>query len=68
MKISVLIYEDKEQGGYTATVPAFPGCITEADTLEELKANVREAAELWLEGASARRDEDPPDQVIELEL
>lgn len=42
-----LIYPDPD-GGYTAEVPALPGCITEAETLEELAANVREAAEGWL--------------------
>lgn len=32
----------------TAEIPAMPGCITEGDTLEETKANIREAAEVWL--------------------
>jgi hypothetical protein len=44
------------------------GLSTSNTILEELKVDVREAAEGWLEVASARRDEDPPDQVIELEL
>ncbi len=30
-------------GGYTVTVPALPGCITEGDTVDEALANVREA-------------------------
>ena len=37
-----------EEGGYWATIPAFPGCVTEGDTLEETEANIREAAEVWL--------------------
>jgi predicted RNase H-like HicB family nuclease len=48
MKIKVLIHE-AEDGGFWAKVPALPGCVTEADTREELLANLREAIEGWLE-------------------
>lgn len=37
-----------EDGGYTAEVPALPGCVTEADSIEQVLANLREAAEGWL--------------------
>ena len=39
----------KESGRYCAEVPDLPGCLTEADTLDELEANVREAITLYLE-------------------
>ena len=39
----------KEQDGYWAEVPNLPGCYTEADTLDELNANLREAISLYLE-------------------
>jgi predicted RNase H-like HicB family nuclease len=51
MKIKVLIHE-AEDGGFWAKVPALPGCVTEADTREELLANLREAIEGWLEVAA----------------
>jgi predicted RNase H-like HicB family nuclease len=35
-------------GGFSVIVPALPGCFTEADTVEEVARNVREAAEGWL--------------------
>jgi predicted RNase H-like HicB family nuclease len=35
-------------GGFSAEVPALPGCFTEGETLEELRGNLREAAEGWL--------------------
>ena len=41
--------EPSEDGGFTATVPALPGCISEGDTREDALANVREAIELYLE-------------------
>ena len=34
---------------YVATVPALPGCVSQADTRDEVMANIREAAELYIE-------------------
>jgi predicted RNase H-like HicB family nuclease len=42
-----------EEGGFWAEVPALPGCYTQAESLDELQANIIEAAEEWLE---ARRN------------
>jgi predicted RNase H-like HicB family nuclease len=36
-------------GGYSVAVPSLPGCTTQGDTLDEVKANVIEAAEGWLD-------------------
>ena len=38
-----------EEGGFWAKVPALPGCATQGETMEELRANLREAIEAWLE-------------------
>jgi len=38
-----------EEGGYTVTVPALPGCISEGDTLEEAKVNIKEAIQGYIE-------------------
>ena len=48
MKLRIVL-EPSEEGGYTVTVPALPGCISEGDTKEEALANIREAIELYLE-------------------
>ena len=50
MKLTAIIHE-AEEGGYWAEIPALPGCRTQGETIEELKANLKEAAELWLETA-----------------
>lgn len=42
------IVHSEETGGFSAEVPALPGCFTEGETLEELEENLREAAEGWL--------------------
>ena len=48
MKLQAVIHI-AEEGGYWAEVPALPGCVTQAETREELEANIREAVEGWLE-------------------
>ena len=45
----LVILEPSADGGYTATVPSLPGCISEGDTKEEAVRNIREAIELYLE-------------------
>ena len=44
MNLRVVVHE-AEEGGYWAEVPAVPGCVTQADTLEELRKNIHEAIE-----------------------
>lgn len=40
--------EPQKEGGYTATVPALPGCISEGDTLNEVLENIKDAIEGYL--------------------
>lgn len=47
---------EEEEGGYCAEVPSMPGCITEADDLDELVSNLWEAIEGW---TASRRNFDP---------
>jgi predicted RNase H-like HicB family nuclease len=49
--LTALVYPEPEVGGYSAEVPALPGCYTQGETLEEIQANLREAAEGWLGAA-----------------
>lgn len=48
MKLKIIL-EPSEEGGYTAYVPALPGCISEGDTSDDAMANIREAVQLYLE-------------------
>lgn len=48
MKLQVIL-EPSDEGGYTVSVPALPGCISEGDNIEEALANIQEAVELYLE-------------------
>ena len=47
-KFTVVIERD-EQGLYVATVPALPGCHTQAKNLDSLMKRAREVIELCLE-------------------
>ena len=44
MKIKIIVRE-AEEGGFWAGVPAFPGCATQGETMDELLCNVHEAIE-----------------------
>lgn len=43
------IFSPEEEGGYSVHVPDLPGCISQGDTYEEAKKNIKEAIELYLE-------------------
>lgn len=44
---------EEDEVGYTVTVPALSGCITEGDSVEEALGNAREAIELYIESLTA---------------
>jgi len=43
----------EDGGGFVATVPDLPGCMSDGDTPEEALANVRHAVAAWIEKARA---------------
>ena len=46
-----VVIEQDEDGYFVASVPALPGCHTQARTIRDLKKRVREAIQLCLEVA-----------------
>ena len=46
--LTAIVRPEPDAGGYSASIPALPGCHTQGETLEEVRANLREAAEGWL--------------------
>ena len=47
------IVHNDEGGGYWAEVPALPGCYTDGDTLEEVRANLPKAIRFHIEGLNS---------------
>jgi len=43
----------EDGGGFVATVPDLPGCMSDGETPEEALANVRDAMAAWIEEARA---------------
>ena len=55
-----------EQGSrnYSAYVPDLPGCIATGNTVEEVKANMKEAIRMHLEGMIEDQEEIPVPQTL----
>lgn len=47
--LHIIVEKDAESGWFTASCPALPGCVTQAETEAELLENIKEAVTLWLE-------------------
>jgi predicted RNase H-like HicB family nuclease len=50
LQYPVTLYKDPE-GGYVAEIKDLPGCMTQAETLEEVMTNIEDARRLWIETA-----------------
>ena len=44
--------KDEDGGGFVATVPDLPGCMSDGETPEEALINVQEAIAAWIEAAT----------------
>jgi predicted RNase H-like HicB family nuclease len=65
MNVKVVL-EPSDEGGYTAIVPALPGCVSEGDTKEDAVRNIREAIELYLEPVEDDQTFAPNVESVEL--
>ena len=54
-----IILHPRAGGGYSAMVPALPGCFSHGRTFEEALANAKEAIALHVEGMIADGEEVP---------
>lgn len=50
---TIFLDPDFDEGGYTVTVPALPGCVTQGQTVEECLERAREAIEGHLDVLAA---------------
>ncbi len=59
-----VLFRKEPEGGFTAIVPSLPGCVSYGKTLEEAKAMVREAIELYLESLKAHGEPVPTEEDV----
>ena len=65
MTLKVLIHK-AEEGGYWAEVPALPGCVSQGETMDDLRANIRGAIEGWLLAEEGTTQASAADRVLEV--
>lgn len=58
-QVFAVTFTREPEGGYTALVPALPGCVSYGETIEEATRNVRQAIELHLENLKAHHEDVP---------
>lgn len=56
---TIEIIPDEEDGGYVARVRELSGCLTQADTWDELLMMIEDAKRAWLESALDHGDPIP---------
>lgn len=54
-----VIFAKATEGGYVASVPALPGCMTQGETFEETKDNIKDAILGYIEVLREDGDEIP---------
>jgi len=64
VEYTVILEPNQDEPGYTASVPALPGCISVGDTLEEALDSARDAIELWIRMARNRGEPVPQDFTV----
>ena len=65
-----VVLEQEEDGGYVASVPALPGCVSQGDNRAEALSNIREAIELYIEDCRDAGDPVPTEagkEFVEIE-
>lgn len=67
MRLKVLV-QAEDVGGFSVSVPGMPGCHSQGETLSEALANIREAAELWLEVTAETAESAAKAQSMDVEL
>ena len=65
MNIKVVVHK-AEEGGFWAEVPSIPGCVSQGETMEEIKENIHEAILGCLAVDVEEPDNDTAAEVIEL--
>ncbi len=61
-RYTIILHPDPEEGGYTVTVPALPGCVTEGETIEEAITLAKDAIALYISDLQAHGEPVPEER------
>ena len=64
MKYTVVLQRESD-GGFSAYVPALPGCVSQGDSRDDALANIREAIDLYVEDCIESGDPVPEENALE---
>ncbi len=71
-RFTLILDADFEEGGYTVTVPALSGCITQGDTVEQCIKRAREAIIGYIESLRIEGEQMPEEheclQIIAVDI
>lgn len=62
MRRYTVLVTPEQEGGYSARVPALPGCYSQGETVAEALQHAQEAIELYL-SVLKERGEDIPEEI-----
>ncbi len=65
-----VVLQQEPDGGFVATVPMLPGCVSQGDTRAEAMTNIREAIEVYIEDCIESGEELPTEagrEIVEVE-
>ena len=60
-KYTIILEPDVEEGGYTVTVPALPGCITQGETVSQCIERAQEAIAGYIKSLEQAGEPIPPE-------
>ena len=63
-----MLVHKAEEGGFWAEVPSIPGCVSQGESMEELKENIQEAIHGCWSVEIEEPEHDPESQIFELAL
>lgn len=58
------LFTQEDDGRFSVSVPALPGCFSQGDTLEEAKENIQEAIGLYLEDEDLKEEASYNTQMV----
>ena len=68
-RYTIVLQPEPEEGGYSVSVPALPGCFTQGETLEQCVERAKEAIALYIEtledaGEAIPEETEPPRTIV----